>query len=389
METMATGLYVAIDFKPNIGGIAEHTHQMARHMTELGERITVITPSLPGGAEFDENCEYPVIRFDTKLPVGNWLKSRLDRRLLIAGILKAARHIDVDYLICDRWSPIAGANMFLASKLLDKPFFLFAHGSEFSQPVPLGFLRKTTVQSASRVICVSNYIRSLVLDDGIKSDKAVTIPNGFDYREVDSYRSRSYAGRFPSVDSAFPSGCPTILTVSRLMDRKGIDRVIEAMPKIIAEVPETRYIIVGNGGDRNRLSSLVSESLARDSITFLGPLTGDEKFECYDRCDVFVLPSRDDGFAMVFPEANAFGKPVVGGRSGGVPDVITHGENGLLVDPCDIDEIAESVIRLIKEPSEAQRLGNNGKYKVKNEFNWKMSAANLISVLYDSIKDTK
>ena len=386
---MASGLYIAVDFKPRLGGVAEHTHQMAKHLTELGEHITVVTPTLPGGAEFDQTCEYPIVRFDTKLALGSWLKSRLDRRLMLIGTLRVARRTKAEYLVCDRWSPIAGLNAVLASKLLKIPLILFAYGSEFSQPARFKFSRLVTVRAASRVACVSSYIRAYVLDDGVDPEKVVTIHNGSDLREIDAYQGRGYAGRFPALDAAFPPGRPTLLTVSRLMDRKGIDRVIEAMPTIVRKVPGTRYAVVGDGGDRERVHNLASKSPVRGSITFLGPLTGDKKFECYSRCDVFVLPAREDGFPVVVPEANAFGKPVVGGRSGGIPEAITHGENGLLVDPDSVDEIADAITRLLKNPTEARRLGLNGRRRVENEFTWKASAEALLSVARDAIARPK
>ena len=383
---MASGLYIAVDFKPRLGGVAEHTHQMARHLTDLGERITVVTPALPGGAEFDRTCEYPIVRFDTRLSSGDWLKPRLDRRLMLIGILSVARRARAEYLICDRWSPIAGMNAILASRVLRIPLILFAYGSEFSQTPPLKFSRKFTVRAAARVICVSSYIRSLVLGDGVDPEKVLTIRSGVDLREIDAYRSRNGPGRFCDLDAAFPPGCLTVLTVSRLMDRKGIDRVIEAMPAIVRKVPGTRYVVVGDGGDRERVHGLASKSPVRSSITFLGPLTGDKKFECYSRCDVFALPAREEGFGIVVPEANAFGKPVVGGRSGGIPEAITHEENGLLVDPNSADEIADAIARLLENPAEAHRLGANGRRRVENEFTWKASATALLSVVRDVLE---
>ena len=386
---MATGLYIAVDFKPRLGGIAEHTHQMAKHLTELGERITVLTPSLPGSAEFDKTCNYPVVRFTTKLERGGGWKRPLDRSRILIEIIKVAQRRNADYLMLDRWSPIAGASMILASRLLNIPFFLFAHGSEFSQPIPLRFSRKITVRAATRVICVSSYIRSLALADGVKPSRVVTIPNGFDSREIESYRSRNYEGRFPRVEAACPAGTPTVLTVSRLMSRKGVDRVIEAMPRIVSEVPGTRYIIVGDGGDGERLNQLASASPSGNSITFLGPLTGDEKFECYACCDVFVLPSEVEGFGIVFLEANAFGKPVVAGRIGGVPEAVVHETTGLLVDPDNIGEIVQAITRLLKDPAEARRLGNNGRRRVKNDLNWKVSASKLLSVIHAALEEKK
>ena len=377
---------MAVDFKPRLGGVAEHTHQMARHLTELGERITVVTPMLPGGPEFDRTCDYPIVRFDTGLALGGWLKSRLDRRLMLIGTLRVARRQKPQYLICDRWSPIAGLNAVLASRLLNIPLFLFAYGSEFSQTPPLEFSRKFTVRAAARVICVSSYIRSFVLGDGVSPEKVLTIRSGVDLREIDAFRSRNSSGRFSDLDAAFPPGCLNVLTVSRLMDRKGIDRVIEAMPAIVRRVPGTRYVVVGDGGDRERVHGLASRSPVRSSITFLGPLTGDRKFECYSRCDVFALPAREDGFGIVVPEANAFGKPVVGGRSGGMPEAITHEENGLLVDPDSADEIADAIARLLETPAEAHRLGSNGRRRVENEFTWEAGAAALLSIVRDVLE---
>ena len=384
---MASGLYMAVDFKPRLGGIAEHTHQMVRHLAELGENVTVVTPALPGDAEFDRTCEYPIVRFDTRLPSGTWLKSRLDRRLMIVGILAAARRTRAKYLICDRWSPLAGPSAVLAARILRIPLVLFAHGSEFSQDPPFRFSRKFTVRAADRVVCVSDFIRSKVVDDGIDPKGVFTIRNGVDLREIDTHRSRERPDGFCDLEAAFPAGAPTILTVSRLMKRKGIDRVIEAMPAILGRMPGARYVVVGDGGDGERLRGIVSRSPARSSISLLGPLTGDKKFECYSRCDVFALPAREDGFGMVIPEANAFGKPVVGGRSGGIPEAVTHGENGLLVDPGNTDEVAAAITRLLEDPAEARRLGANGRRRVENEFTWKASAAALLSVVRDALEE--
>ena len=388
---MATGLYIALDFKPRLGGIAEHTHQMAKHLTELGEQITVLTPSQPGDAEFDKTCDYPVIRFDTKLPVGNWLKSRLDRRLMLIGILRIARRIKANYLICDRWSPIAGVNLILASKLTQIPFFLFAHGTELARPTRLGIFRGMALRMATRVLCVSGYTKSLAENIGVKQASLAVIHNGFDSREIESYRKRRKENTFPRLDAVFPPGAQTVVTISRLVPRKGIDRVIEAMPRIVSALPGTRYVIGGDGEDRDRLERLANASPARESIVFLGRLTEYEKFECYNRCDVFAMPNREsadgdvEGFGIVFLEANAFGKPVVGGHSGGAIDAIVHEKTGLLVDPLDADSIAESLMKLLKNPQYAHKIGDNGKQMVENEFTWKTGANRLLSITQSSI----
>ena len=157
--------------------------------------------------------------------------------------------------------------------------------------------------------------------------------------------------------------------------------VIGAMPRIVSEASGTRYVIMGDGPDRDHLMRLAAASPVADAITFLGALSDDEKFECFSRCDVFAMPSEREGFGIAFLEANAFGKPVVGGRIGGVPDAVVHGETGLLVDPRSDSEVAEAIIRLLKNPDEARRLGDNGRRRVENELTWNQSARKFLSVI--------
>ena len=382
---MATGLYIAMDFKPRIGGIAEHTHQIARHLTELGERITVLTPSIPGGEEFDQTCGYPVIRFNRPSPTNGVLIRGLGRFGAVAKMARilfaTVRRLKPDYLILDHWDALTSVGIVLTSRLIRTPYFLFAHRYEFAEKRNWIFLRKMIVRAAARVICVSDYTRSLVLADGLKSSNAEVIYNSIDYREIDFYREQCIQVRSPHAEP----GRQSVLSVSRLVELKRIDRIIEAMPKVVSEIPNARYIVVGDGEDADRLKRLANVSPAKNSITFVGTLTGNEKFERLDQCDLFVLPSEVEGFAIAYVEAMGFGKPVIGGRSSGTLEAIDHGETGLLVNPNDVEEIADAIICLLKNPDEARRLGENGRRRVENELNWTMSANRLRSVIYDTL----
>ena len=145
------------------------------------------------------------------------------------------------------------------------------------------------------------------------------------------------------------------------------------MPSILSSIPNAAYIVGGDGPDRARLEGLRCASPPREAITFLGRITDEEKWACYDRCNVFAMPNRIEGsdvegFGIVFLEANAFGKPIVGGRSGGAVEAIVDGETGLLVDPHDIATIAASVVRLLKNADEAMRLGENGETPSRDSF---------------------
>ena len=383
---MSSGLFVTMKFKPAIGGVEEHAHQMTRHLNELGERTTVFTPSRPGYADvdkaFDASCGYPVMRFDTKVGSGEWLTPFFYRRGLIE-ILRAARRANADYIIANTTGSTLDVSALLASKLTKRPLITITH-EPYRSTLPWRAALDLVLRKASRNVCVSSYTASWVAARGVDPRKICVIPNAVDLREIDSWRARRGSSR--RVDAAFTDPGPVVLTVARLVRSKGIQRVIAAMPRIVSEVPGTRYVIVGDGGDREHLMRLAAASPVADAITFLGPLTDDEKFDCYSRCDVFALPSEREGFGIVYLEANAFGKPVVGGRIGGVPDAVVHGETGLLVDPRSESEVAEATVRLLNNPDEAHRLGDNGRRRVENELTWKASARKFRSVIRGALE---
>ena len=378
---MSTGLFVTTRVKPIMGGAEEHAHQVTKHLNQLGEKTTVLTPSRPGYTEvdkaFDESCGYPVVRFDTKAGSGEWLTPFFYRRGLVE-IAGAARRANADYIIVDTTGGTLDVAALLAAKLTKRPLIAVTH-DVYRSTLPWRAARDIVLRKASRNVCVSSYTASLVAACGVDPREICVIPNGVDLREIESRRARIGSSR--RVDAAFTGPGAVVLTVARLVRSKGIQRVIGAMPRIVSEAPGTRYVIVGDGGDSEHLMRLAAESDVAGAITFLGPLTDDEKFDCYRRCDVFALPSENEGFGIVYLEANAFGKPVVGGRIGGVPDAVVHGETGLLVDPRSDSEVAEAIIRLLKNPDEARRLGDNGRRRVEDEFTWSRSARRLLSVI--------
>jgi len=224
---------------------------------------------------------------------------------------------------------------------------------------------------------VSGWARSLVLVRGGHPERAVTVPNGFDPGQTASWRQRGCPGAKPRVRGAFSPGAPTLLTVIRLARRKGVDRVIAAMPGIVAAVPQARYVIAGTSREEARLGRLARESPARDAIVFLGAVTDDEEFTCLKRCDAFVMPSEAKGFGLVFLEAYAFDKPVIGARGGGAAEVVEHEETGLLVNPQDIDGIARAAVRLLRNAGEARSLGERGRCRAEERFLWKTAAVRV------------
>jgi glycosyltransferase involved in cell wall biosynthesis len=146
---------------------------------------------------------------------------------------------------------------------------------------------------------------------------------------------------------------PVILTVGRLQKRKGHDQLILALPKIRQAIPDVLYSIVGEGEERSSLESLVAREGLGDHVQFVGHPNDEELVRCYQQCDLFVLPNRQvakdiEGFGMVLLEAQACGKPVVAGASGGTAETMRIPETGHVV-PCDTPEhLADLVVKLLE-----------------------------------------
>lgn len=180
----------------------------------------------------------------------------------------------------------------------------------------------------------------------------------------------------------------TLLTVSRLVSRKGIDTVIQALPALLDTFSDLQYQIIGEGPDRPRLEALARSLQVQDSVRFLGRATEDELPVCYRRAHVFVMPAREipgdasvEGFGIVYLEASASGLPVVAGRSGGAVEAVKDGETGLLVPPDDPEALAQGLHRLLSSPALRDRMGRAGRRWATEEMNWDRAARQVHALL--------
>lgn len=180
------------------------------------------------------------------------------------------------------------------------------------------------------------------------------------------------------------SGCPTILSVSRMNkdDRyKGIDSVIRSLPTVVEEVGPLEYRLIGEGDDLPRLRALAAGLGVSRYVTFAGGMSDTELRRQYERCSLFVMPSRREGFGIVFLEAMSFRKPVVGGAHGGTPSVVSDGVTGLLVDNADVSGIARSIITLLNDEETRDRFGQAGYERLQAQFSFDTFERNFREVV--------
>lgn len=262
-------------------------------------------------------------------------------------------------------------------------YICWSHGEDVSVALTsreLTWVMTRVFRSAEAVIANSRNTRDSVLALGLPDTRVHVVYPGVNpdrfHPDVDGRGFR---------DALLGDGDTLLLSVGRLQRRKGHDRVIEAVAALKDMLPGLRYAIVGDGEERPRLECLAAQAGVRDRVVFTGAVPEDTLPAYFAASDVFVLPNRRDGadiegFGIVFLEAAACGKPVIGGNSGGVPEAIDHGRTGLLVDGTDVQELARAIDRLARDPAERQALGSAGRERVLRGFTWDHAAAQVVRI---------
>ncbi|MGE3539924.1 MAG: glycosyltransferase family 4 protein [Candidatus Tectimicrobiota bacterium] len=259
------------------------------------------------------------------------------------------------------------------------PYIVYAHGEEIQISLTsrkLSWLLPRVYNRAAAIIANSRNTHTLLEKIGVHPSKIHIINPGVNPQlfQVDHARARAVRQKFNLGDA------PVILTVGRLQQRKGQDTVIKALPRIQAQCPDVKYVIVGSGAELEGLHKLVADLGLTRTVIFAGNIPDHELAAYYAACDVFVMPNRQigadiEGFGIVYLEAGAAGKPVIGGKSGGTEDAIVENHTGLLVDGTSVEHVALAVLSLLLNPERARSMGAQGRCRVEQTFTWEAIVA--------------
>ncbi len=240
----------------------------------------------------------------------------------------------------------------------------------------LGLGTRLTLRGISRILSISDFTRrELERVNGIRTSSVHLLPCPLDPVWQAEFER-------PEGEDA-PEGPASLLTVARLdaTERyKGIDSVLEALREVATRVPGVRYQILGDGDDRGRLERLAGDLGVADRVTFAGRVTAASLAAAYSGCKLFVMPSSKEGFGIVFLEAALFGKPSIGGRHGGTPEVIADGATGLLVERTDVSGIAQAITRLLTAPGLREEMGRRARERVLSRFTYGHFRTNLFDL---------
>jgi len=222
-------------------------------------------------------------------------------------------------------------------------------------------VQRLSARFVMRVFFDSAAIREDFVRLGLPRGKLVVLPLGIDLGRFNSNGDRSVRGRM-RASLQVSENTPLVGTVSRAEPVKGLPHLVEAAARVAVVRPDVRWLIVGGGSQMQQLQSLAKSLGVVDRVIFEG--IREDIPDLLQAMDIFVLPSLSEGFPLAAMEAMASGRPVVCSRVGGLAELVSHEETGLLVPPADPACLAEAVLRLLADPALGHRLAGRARVKV-------------------------
>src|SRR3989344_3319094 len=357
METLKQNsnvLLFTLEYPPAIGGVANYYGNLVKYWPD-GE-IKVLT---------NKNLIKPHWLF------GLW------------HLWRAIRKFDIKIVLVGQILPL-GTVAWLLSRLPGVKFnyVVFLHGLDLTSALKVPRKKKLTgkiLAGAQKIMAANSYTAKLageIVDKG----KIVIVNHGIS-KNIGYWilNAKSLILKYKL------EGKTILLQVGRLVKRKGYDKVLEALPKALKECPGFLYVIIGNGPVISNIQYLISKHNIQNNVLLITDVDDSEVNSWYELCDIFIMPARNidgdfEGFGIVYLEANAHGKPVIAGDSGGVRDAVIDGVNGLLVDPESVEEIAPAIIKLCKDKNLRKKLGERGRERAR-QFNWQAQVEKVMKAL--------
>jgi phosphatidylinositol alpha-1,6-mannosyltransferase len=370
-------LVVTNDFPPRVGGIESFVLAMVQRMDP--DTVVVHTARQPGDTEFDSSLAFPVVRDPSRLMLPT---PRITRR----AVTIAREHG------CDSVWFGAAAPLGLMANALKKHAGIrrtvaTTHGHEVwwaKAPVTRQLLRRIG-ETNDVLTYLGEYTRSRIARalSPAAAGRMVQLTPGVD---TDAFHpgvdGRPVRERYGLADR------PVIVCVSRLVERKGQDTLVRALPMVRAEVPDAALLLVGDGPMRPKLERMVDELALRDDVVFTGAIPWADLPPYFAAGDVFCMPCRTrklgfevEGLGIVYLEASAIGLPVVAGSSGGAPDTVVEGETGLVVDGRSPESVSRGVADVLTRRALASWSADRGRRWVEDRWSWRRTAGRLVASL--------
>lgn len=380
-------LFIAQSFIRYKGDITSaYLFSLAKELKTIGAEVSVLSPHTAGLPMYENidgikiyRFRYAPVKYERLAYYGNMhelvIKNLLNKFIflmyLFFAVIKTIKVIKreksvgsgIDILHSHWWVP-SGFIAMIASKLSGKPYMVTSHGSDVFMLNKIKFLiplAKMVFKKAKHNTAVSSKIKSILINDlKIEADKIAVFPMPC---ELSLF--------YPTKVSR--NSIKTILSIGRLVERKGYNYLIEAVEILKNKGMDFKVTIVGEGPSEKQIKAKIESSNLNNTIEILSFKPKNELNNYYNSCDIFVLsPITDwkgeqEGLGLVLLEAMSCKKPVIATNSGGIPNIIKDGETGLLVPEKDSTALAEAIEKLLKDDKLRDQLSENGyKYVIEN-----------------------
>lgn len=293
----------------------------------------------------------------------------------------------IEHVIVGQILPL-GTVVYLVSLFKKISYSVFLHGMDINNAIKIKrkkFITQKILKRAENIICANNFTAKIVIKDINKEFKeksfvvhpGIAAPSNIDQKKVLEIKNK-----YDLTNKII------LFSLGRLIKRKGFDKVIAALPEIKKSVPNIIYVMAGDGPEKN---DLINRAIALDNVIFLGSVSEEEKWLWYYLCDIFIMPAREingdfEGFGIVYLEANVMAKPTVASTSGGAREAVEDNVSGLLVNPNNLSDIAQAVIKLAQNSELRKVLGEQGKARALNNFHWANQTKKIYLIINKSQK---
>jgi phosphatidylinositol alpha-1,6-mannosyltransferase len=362
-------LLVTNDFGPRAGGIETFVIGLLERIK--GHEVTVFTSQQGDTSVYDQQWidkfGVRVIRDQSKILLPSWRVTRAAKKIV------AAKNINV--VVFGAAAPLALMSPSLRKSGVKKIIAL-THGHEvwWAKIFPfrlaikrigknvdhLTYLGEFTRQAISKPLTRKSATEMVKIAPGIDTAHFIPQPDAMQKREELGLQDKKI-----------------IISVGRLVHRKGQDNLIQAMPAVLKKIPNAHLLLVGEGPYKKHLEKLVMKSSLEQNVTFAGRIMYDRLPSYLSAADLFAMPSRSrffglevEGLGIVYLEASACGIPVVAGNSGGAPDAVLEGVTGLCVDGTSIEQITAAIVEICSDAERASHMGAAGRNWIVDQWRW-------------------
>lgn len=364
---MTNTLFITNDFPPRPGGIQTFVYEIVRRFKP--DQVTVLTSTWTGAAQFDAEHEFEVIRANTEMLLPTKKTYELAKQIIQTK--------NIDQVIFGASAPL-GLLARPLRKLGVKKIIAFTHGHEVGwakTPVTKQLLRKIA-KEVDVLTYLTEYTRKQILK-GLPENAAAKMHQLLPAVDSEQFNiSNKSLGTELRTQIGFANR-PVIVSVSRLMARKGHDQLIKSMPRVRAQIPGAALVIVGDGPYRKKLEKLVSKLSLEQDVYFTGKVPFVDLPKWYAVGDIFVMPCRTrtagwdvEGLGIVYLEASATGLPVIAGDSGGAPEAVEPGQSGFIVSGTNQDQLVKQIVELLADSELRDRMGTFGRNWVQTNWTW-------------------